>query len=79
MSLIGIALTFTVPDDRTFDSDELDLAMAALGYNCESQCDHMSFAIMTPSHCDMGLAAIEAQTFEKHLATYFRNLFKESK
>lgn len=70
-ALIGIALTFEVPDSVTFEPEALDSAMAALGWDCDSQCDHMSFAKLSLRHTDLGLATIEAATFSRHLAKWF--------
>lgn len=68
--LLGVALTFSVPE-VSFNPEELDSAMAARGWDCESQCDHMSFARLSLGHADLALAAIESRTFARDLARWF--------
>jgi hypothetical protein len=67
---LGLSAVFAVPE-VSFDPEELDSAMAARGWDCDSQCDHMSFARLTFAHSDFALAAIESRTFARDLARYF--------
>ena len=68
----AIELVFSIEEDRGFDTDALDKAMAAKGWDCESQSDHSSFARLFLAHGDLNLAAIESQTFARHLETYMK-------